>query len=296
MRKRGISESNENNNFLGNEVNDEVFLVSRTRFRCKTEWTELNRYCRKLKIKLQWIDKAVVIFDNNSPCHAKNLNKALFEYTQLQLKAHSATLRLQGAFLQIQNVDEKISPTIHYNWKLNDQLLIFYVKARLNILPTIFTLFIWNCENNPRCPFRNHATESMAHLLNGYQREFGNFYSRRHNRIADYLHEQFKTIDRRYKTYNNKYIDTIVAQHRERLVLCNNRKPHIIPIDPVARNIETIEVTICYDLYIQLPGNGKIEKHRPLVNVLIQLGYKVKLHVLCFGSLGNITKECGSIV
>ena len=136
----------------------------------------------------------------------------------------------------------------------------------------------------------------MADLLNGCQREFGNFYSRRHNRIADYLYEQFKTIDRRYKTYNNKYIDTIVAQHRERLVLCNNRKPHIIPIDPVARNIETIEVTICYDLYIQLPGNGKIEKHRPLVNVLIQLGYKVKLHVLCFGSLGNITKGYGSIV
>ena len=58
-----MSESNENNNFLGYEVNDEGFLVSRTRFGCKTEGTELNRYCRKLNIKLQWIDdKAVVLF------------------------------------------------------------------------------------------------------------------------------------------------------------------------------------------------------------------------------------------
>ena len=83
MRKRGISELNENNNFLGYEVNDEGFLVSRTRFGCKIEWIEPNRYCRKLNMKLQWIDnKVVVIFDNNSPCHAKKLNKALFEYTQ----------------------------------------------------------------------------------------------------------------------------------------------------------------------------------------------------------------------
>ena len=74
----------------------------------------------------------------------------------------------------------------------------------------------------------------MAHLLNGCQREFGNFYSRRHNRIADYLYEQFKTIDRRYKTYNNKHID-IIARHHERLVLCNNRKPDILLIDPVTR-------------------------------------------------------------
>ena len=126
--------------------------------------------------------------------------------------------------------------TIHYNWKLNDQLLIFCVKTRLNILPTNFTLFIWNRENNPRCPFCNHATESMAHLLNGCQRELGNFYSRRHKRIADYLYEQFKTIDRQYKTYDNKYIYTIIAQHRERLMLCNNRKPDILRIDPVTRN------------------------------------------------------------
>ena len=86
---------------------------------------------------------------------------------------------------------------------------------------------MWNPKNKPRCPFCNHATKSMAHLLNRCQREFGNFYSRRHNRIADYLYEQFKTTDRRYKTYNNKHIDTIMAQHRERLVLCNNRCYHL---------------------------------------------------------------------
>ena len=53
-----------------------------------------------------------------------------------------------------------------------------------------------------------------------------------------------------------------------------------------------IEVTVCYHLYLQLARKGKIEKYTPLFNVLVQLGYNEKLNVLCFGSLGNITKEC----
>ena len=61
-------------------------------------------------------------------------------------------------------------------------------------------------------------------------------------------------------------------------MLCNNRKPDIIGIDPVTRIIEIIEVTNCYyDQYFQLARNGKIEKYTPLVYVLVQLGYKVKL-------------------
>ena len=141
----------------------------------------------------------------------------------------------------------------------------------MNITPTNFTLFIWNRKNNPRCPFCNHATESITHFLSRCQREFSNFYSRRHNNIADYLYEQFKIIDSRYKTNNNKHIDTIINRHRKRLVLCNNQKPDILQIDPVTRNIEIIEVTTCYDLYFQLARNGKIEKHTPFVNVLVQL-------------------------
>ena len=73
-------------------------------------------------------------------------------------------------------------------------------------------------------------------------------------------------------------------------MLCNNRKPDIVRTDPVTRNIETTEVTICYDLHFQLARNGKIEKYTLLVHALVQLGNKVKLHVLYFGSLGNSTK------
>ena len=130
MKKRGINTSNAVNNFLGYEVNNDHYLVFKTNFDCKTEWMELNRYCKKLNVKLQWVNNLATIIFNDKPCHSNNLNKALFEYSKTQLKAHAGSLSLPGAFLQIQNVDEKISNTIHYNWKLNDELLIFCVKAR----------------------------------------------------------------------------------------------------------------------------------------------------------------------
>ena len=146
---------------------------------------ELNRYCNKLNVKLQWMNNLARIIFNNKPGHSNNLNKALFEYSKSQLKAHAASLSMQGAFLQIQNIDEKISNTIHYNWKLNDKLLIFCDKTRLNILPTNCILYIWNRDSKLRCQFCNHCTESMAYLLNRCHAEFGNFYSKRHNRIVN---------------------------------------------------------------------------------------------------------------
>ena len=126
---------------------------------------------------------------------------------------------MQGAFLQIQNVDKKISNTVHHNWKLKDELLIFCVKARLNILPTNFTLYIWNRDKDPRCQFCNHCTESMTHLLNGCHAESENFYSTRRNRIVNYFFDQLKFIDRRYRNYNNKNIETIMAERRKVLQL-----------------------------------------------------------------------------
>ena len=236
---------------------------------------------------------ATIIFKNFS---RSLLNKALFEYSKTKLKAHAGNLSLQGTLLQIQNVDEKISNTIHYNWKLSDELFIFCAKARFNILTTNFNLYIWNRDNDPRCQFCNQCTESMAHLLNGCQSEFGNFYSKKHNRIVNYLFDQLKFIDRRYRNYSNKNIETIMPEHSEILQLCNARKPDIVCYDPVTKSNDIVEITICHDLYFEQALSGKHEKYLHLLKVLENLGFKVKMHVLCFGSLENVPKICSKMV
>ena len=91
MKKRGINTSNAVNNFLGYEVNNDHYLVSKTNFGCKTEWMELNRYCKKLNVKLHWVNNLAAIIFNDKSCHSYNLNKTLFEYSQSQLKAHAGS-------------------------------------------------------------------------------------------------------------------------------------------------------------------------------------------------------------
>ena len=95
MKKRGINTSNAVNNFLGYEVNNDHYLVSNTNFGCKTEWMELNRYCKKLNVKLQWVNNLAAIIFNDKPCHSNNLNKTLFEYSQPQLKGHAVVLAVR---------------------------------------------------------------------------------------------------------------------------------------------------------------------------------------------------------
>ena len=70
-------------------------------------------------------------------------------------------------------------------------LVVFAIKARLNLHPTNFTIHLWDRERDPLCPFCRQHTESMAHLLNGC-REFHNYYNRRHNRIADKIADEIK--------------------------------------------------------------------------------------------------------
>ena len=136
----------------------------------------------------------------------------------------------------------------------------------------------------------------MAHLLNGCHAELGNFYSKRHNRIVNYFFDQLKFIDRRYKNYNKKNIESIMPEHRDILQLCNARKLDIVCYDPVTKNIDIMKTTICYDLYFEQALNGKHEKYLHLLNVLENLGFKVKMHLLCFRSLGNVPKNCSKMV
>ena len=119
----------------------------------------------------------------------------------------------------------------------------------------------------------------MAHLLNGCHTEFGNFYSKRHNRIVNCLFDQLKFVDRRYGNYSNKNIESIMPKHRGILQLCNARKPNIVCYDPVAKSIDIVEITICCDLHFEQACNGRHEKYLHLLNVLENLGFKVKMHV-----------------
>ena len=166
---------------------------------------------------------------------------------------------------------------------------------RLSLLPTNFTTHIWNRTNDPRCPLCFGDTESIAHLFN---REFHNFYSRRHDRIVGKLFDEIKLIlCSRKKVYTNKLLETLLPEYREELTLLQHRKPDIVIIDEISRDIIIAEVTVCFDLYFEYSFPAKCDRYQDLCDALREKGWDSSLHVLCFGALGCIKRtfmnDCG---
>ena len=66
---------------------------------------KLNSCCRKLKIKIWWIDNKATVIIGEAPCNATNLHKAFFNHRIKCLKVHEEGLSLQETFLKLQNMD-----------------------------------------------------------------------------------------------------------------------------------------------------------------------------------------------
>ena len=82
-------------------------------------------------------------------------------------------------------------------------------------------------------------------------------------------------------------MQNIFPELSEELKEFRHRKPDIILIYPVRKTCKIIEITVCYDVYIDFAFNNKCELE-PVQNFLTNKPWKVDLIVLCFGSLGYI--------
>ena len=127
----------------------------------------------------------------------------------------------------------------------------YAIKARLSLLPTNITTHIWNRTNDPTCPFCRRHTESIAILFNGCY-ELRNFYNSRYDRIASKIVGEISTSNARLRTYTNRVFESILPELRDELVEIPARKPGIVIVNIVTREIVIVEVTVCFDLYMQL--------------------------------------------
>ena len=154
MIKRGVAESGHENNFLGYETTIDGYLNNNTSFGCQSDWPDLLRYARKLDISIVFRDeKAGVILDGKFYDDTSSLQKILFNHTVKRDLISAKELSIQGCYFGMDDIHLKSSHSIFYNWKIDDLLVKFSIKARLSLLPTNFTLHIWNREHDPLCPF-----------------------------------------------------------------------------------------------------------------------------------------------
>ena len=168
------------------------------------------------------------------------------------------TLIMQGNFLDMVGINNKLSNTILYNWNVDDDLMKFCVKARLNIISTNFNIFIWNRLHDPKCSLCHHTTESTAHVLNGCH-VLENFYSARHNRIVDEILKFVNPLKIRFRLHKDQYINTVIPDIDFGEIM--RRRPDIIIFDMINKTCVIVEVTVCYaGLRYFKPANENLKR------------------------------------
>ena len=64
--------------------------------------------------------------------------------------------------------------------------------------------------------------------------------------------------------------------------------PDVVFIDEESRDVTILEVSCAFDSNLDNAFMSKVLKYEPLREVIVQLGYKCKIIVFIFGSLGNV--------
>ena len=246
MQKRGVNQINTDQSFLGYELNDRGYLNCNTSFGCQSDKPDLVCYCRTAGVKLIFDQNiAKLVIKGEIVTYSPNLQKKLYKCFIDKEIEKANDLSIQGNFIGLNGIQVKASHSILYNWSVNDELVKFTIKARLNILPTNFTTHIWNRENDPNCPFGCNRSESMAHVLNGCFRVFKNFYSRRHNRIVNKIGDFINSSSDDRVVHIDKCCDTVLTQISEKLKQIKHRHPDIL-VQSNGR-VDILEITVCYD-------------------------------------------------
>ena len=160
----------------------------------------------------------------------------------------------------------------------------------MNQIPCNQLIHMWNKDHDKRCSMCNERTESMAHLMNSC-RNYKDLYSRRHDRVVEFLGQKIEEKNSTSTLFVNKMVETAFPHIKNALQQLNQRKPDILEIKVNGRECEIVEVTVCFDLYMDTSYQEKRNKYQPVINLLNRHGIATSISVMCFGSLGAVHKN-----
>ena len=83
-------------------------------------------------------------------------------------------------------------------------------------------------------------------------------------------------------------VETAFPQIRNAFQQLNQRKPYILQIKVNKRECEIVEVTACFDWYMDTSYQERENKCQRLINLLNRHGITTSMSVMCFGSLGTV--------
>ena len=134
----------------------------------------------------------------------------------------------------------------------------------------------------------------MSHILNGCFFYRG-LYICRHDRIVDLITEGVMSTFRPaapklYKHSTVKPHMFSLCSDSEVFSIISANTPDAIIISEIHREVLILEVGCTFDYSLEEAFSTKILKYQQLEQAITQLGYKCKLLVFIFGSLGHVHK------
>ena len=98
-------------------------------------------------------------------------------------------LPMQGHLIDIRGADYLLSQSVFRNYKLSENLVTFWYKARHNVMPCNYILSLWYPEQSAEYQLDNYHLESMSHILNGCK-QLQKYYTKRHDRILEKIADE----------------------------------------------------------------------------------------------------------
>ena len=201
--------------------------------------------------------------------------------------SHTKELPMQGRVHVLDNINANylLSQNIFRNYKLSDNLVQFWYKARHNVIPCNYTLSFWYPQQSLSCKIDGYGLDTMAHISNGC-REFKNNYSTRHKTRVEKTASELPHV---------MAVDKTIGSTFKELGLSSSEHPalHLKP-NIVLRHENEVTVTdvACpYDLYTEHLYQAKLNKYYCIRDLLQPNGFKCTIDAIIVGSLGTVYKK-----
>jgi hypothetical protein len=227
-----------------------------------------------------------------TPTGARRTLLNMFHHQQQQ---HWTGLKLQGKLACLPYADHSVSHSFLRNTALNEDIITFTVKARLQVLPTKLNLSLWFPSTHaPHCLHHTTGlvTETMSHILNGCY-AYKVLYIAHHDRIVDLI---TKDISKHFVLSVRMYKHSCVkpsmfylcTENPEIFAHLSANTPDVIVVNEGDKSVSILEMACTFDSSLEEAFMTKVIKYQPLLQTITELGYRCNLFVFIFGSLGHV--------
>ena len=275
MKKRGVNGTTDDENFLGFACANTGKLKTNIKggFGVQSDWPQLCYLIHRAGTTLKWehSEKIDLMQAGNAQliykCEKTNVTQIitgkqirtdLVEKLMYDDLIDLKNLPMQGRLIDIRGADYLLSQSVFRNYKLSENLVTFWYKARHNVMPCNYTLSLWYPEQSAACQLDNYHLESMSHILNGCKQLQKN-YTKRHDRILEKVADELKITGKSIfvnKTARTTFKQLLNTEFKDQETL--DLKPDLV-IKNEDKSMTIIDIACPYDLYIENTYQDKIE-------------------------------------